>query len=214
MLIVGVAAGEVERMLAAGAGPGLPAGARCPVCGGELHGCWRGYERAVRLQRRLARLRIGRTRCRGCGGTHALLPSFLVPRRLDAAPMIGAALERAAAGSGYRPIAAAFGLPATTVRGWLRRARARAWLAAARLWRFAQELGALAPRSPPGERPLAAFLRGAGAAHEAAAERFGGAALPDRFGLALCLLGEGLLGAHGLALGGRSGGGDDRRDRS
>ncbi len=200
-------------MLRAGVGPRLPVDARCPGCGGELRGCWWGYERSVRLSRRIVRLRIARARCLGCGRTHALLPSFVVPRRLDAAPVIGTALELAAAGRGHRPIAASLFLPATTVRGWLRRARLRAVLAAARLWRFAQELGALAPRSPPGERPLAAFLRAAGASLEAAALRFGGAGLPDRFGLALCLLGEGLLGAQGLALGGHAGGGEDRRDR-
>jgi hypothetical protein len=213
VLIVGVAASEVEPMLAVGVGPGLPAEARCPACGGELRGFWAGYARSVRFSRRVERLRIGRSRCGACGKTHALLPSFLVPRRLDAAPVIGAALELAAAGRGHRPIAVALLLPATTVRGWLRRARARAVLVAARLWRLAQELGALAPRPPPDERPLAALLRAAAAAHEAAALRFGAAALPERFGLALCLLGEGLLGAQKLALGGRSGGGEDRRDR-
>lgn len=142
-----------------------------------------------------------------------MLPSFVVPRRLDAAPVIGAALELAAAGCGHRPIAARLLLPVTTVRGWLRRARARAALASSRLWRLAQELGALAPRPPPGERPLAALVRAAVAAHDAASVRFGGEALPDRFGLALCLLGDGLLGAHGLALGGGFGGVEDRTDR-
>jgi Domain of unknown function (DUF6431) len=200
-------------MLAAGAGPAPPAGARCPGCGGELRGCWAGYERTLRLERlRLVRLRIRRSRCRGCGGTHALLPSFVVPRRLDAGPVIGAALALAAAGRGYRPVAAALGLPATTVRGWLRRLRFSAGALAARLWRFGQELGALAPRPPPGERPLAALLRAADTAHGAAA-RLGRDRLPDWFGLALCLAGEGLLGAHGLALGGRAGGGEDRASR-
>jgi len=165
VLMVGVAAAEVEPMLQAGAGPRPPAGARCPGCGGELRGFWTGYERSVRLSRRVERLRIGRSRCRGCGRTHALLPSFLAPRRLDAAPAIGAALELAAVGQGHRPIAASLSVPATTVRGWLCRARARAALVASRLWRLAQELGALAPRPPPGERPLAALLRAAAAAH-------------------------------------------------
>jgi Domain of unknown function (DUF6431) len=199
-------------MLAAGVGPGLPEGARCPVCGGELGGVWRGYERALRLRRRLVRLRVRRSRCRVCRRTHALLPSFVVPGRLDVAVVIAVALGLAAAGGGHRPIAAVLELPATTVRGWLRRLRARAAQAAARLWRHAQELGALAPRPPPGERPLAALVRSAGAAHEAAVLRLGGAGLPDRFGLVLCLLGEGLLGAHGLALAGRVGGVEDRAD--
>ena len=98
VLIVGVAAVEVERMLGAGIGPECPPGARCPRCGGQLDGCWRGYRRAVRFGRRVVRLWIGRSVCRGCGRTHALLPSFVVPRRLDAAPVIGAALEGAAGG--------------------------------------------------------------------------------------------------------------------
>jgi hypothetical protein len=213
VLIVGVAAFEVEPMLAVGVGAGLPVGARCPACGGELRGFWAGYERSVRFLRRVERLRIGRSRCANCGKTHAVLPSFVVPRRLDAAPVLGAALELAAAGRGHRPIAALLSLPATTVRGWLRRLRAGAGPVAARLWRFAQELGALAPRPPPAEQPLAGLLRAAAAAHGAAAARLGGEGLPDRFGLALCLIGDGLLGAHGLALGGRSGGGEDRRDR-
>jgi len=213
VLIVGIAPSEVEPLLAGGVGPALPGEARCPGCGGELRGFWAGYERSVRFSRRVERLRIGRSRCRGCGGTHALLPSFVVPRRLDAAPVIAAALELAAAGRGHRPIAASLLLPATTVRGWLRRARARAALVASRLWRLAQELGALAPRPPPGERPLAALVRAAAAAQAAAAERFGAAALPDRFGLVVVLAGEGLLGAQKLALGARSGGGEDRRDR-
>lgn len=132
----------------------------------------------MRLRRRLVRLRVGRSRCRGCGRTHALLPSFVVPRRLDAAPVIAVALELAASGRGHRPIAAGLALPVTTVRGRLRWARARAGLAAARLWRFAQALGVLAPRPPPVERPLAALLRAVAAAHGAASVRFGGEALP------------------------------------
>ncbi len=94
MLIVGIAAAEVEGMLASGLGPALPEDPRCPVCGEQLRGLWRGDRRAVRLGRRVERLWIGRSRCRSCRRTHALLPSFVVPRRLDAAPVIGAALEQ------------------------------------------------------------------------------------------------------------------------
>ncbi len=193
VLIVGVATTEVEGMLAGGVGPGLPKEPCCPRCGGELRGFWRGYRRAVRFGRRVERLWIGRSVCRGCGRTHALLPSFVVPRRLDAAVVIGAALELAAAGSGYRPIAATLGLPGETVRGWLRRARTQATLLASRLWRLAQELGALAPRAPPADRPLAALVRACEAAHGAAARRLGQAGLPDRWGLLVVLAGEGLL---------------------
>ena len=180
-------------MLATGAGPGLPSGARCPRCEGRLRGQWRGYRRAVRLRRRVERLQIARSRCRGCGRTHALLPSFLVPRRLDCAPVIGAALEEAALGRGHRAVAAWLGLPQTTVRGWLRRARAQAKPLAARLWRLAQELGLPAPRAPPGEGALFALVGAAAAAHAGAAARFGAGGLPDRWGLVVALVGEGLL---------------------
>lgn len=208
VLIVGVAAAEVERMLASGVGPGRPQEARCPCCGGRLRGFWRGYRRAVRFGRRVGRLWIGRSVCGGCGRRHALLPSFVVPRRLDAAPVVGLALERAAGGLGHRPIAAGLGLPRETVRGWLRRARAQAAALAAGLWRLAQELGVLAPRAPPEERPLAALLRALAVAHGAAARRLGEAGLPDRF--ARLPRRRAPAFAHKLALGGRSAGGEDR----
>ena len=46
------------------------------------------------------------------------------PRRADSAETVGAALLAAAGGLGHRRVAAVVELPATTVRGWLRRARA------------------------------------------------------------------------------------------
>jgi hypothetical protein len=124
------------------------------------------------------------------------VPSLVVPRRLDAASVIGAAFGLAAGGLGHRQVAARLVVPVTTVRGWLRRAQARAGLVSSRLWRFAMELGGVAPRPPPGERPLAAVLRAAGSARAVAVSRFGEAGLPDCFGLCVCLLGDGLLGAH------------------
>ena len=41
-----------------------------------------------------------RSRCRGCGATHVLLPAWCLLRRADAAAVIGAALAAAAAGAG------------------------------------------------------------------------------------------------------------------
>jgi len=133
-------------------------------------------------------------------GARTPIGKFLGGLSSLSAPQLGAiairaALERAAGGLGHRPLAAWLGLPETTVRGWLRRARAQAALLASRLWRLAQELGALAPRAPPGERPLAALLRALAVAHGAVARRLGEAGLPDRFGLLVCLAGDGLL-AH------------------
>jgi hypothetical protein len=50
-----------------------------------------------------------------------LLPEEVLLRRADATRVVGAGLEIAAAGLGYRRIAAVLGLPADTVRGWIRR---------------------------------------------------------------------------------------------
>lgn len=65
-----------------------------------------------------------RARCRSCRRTHVLATARTHPRRLDTAATVGTALLAAANGEGHRPIAARLGLPATTVRGWLRRVRA------------------------------------------------------------------------------------------
>ena len=112
-------------MLRAGNGPGLSAGMRCPACSGEL-GSWGGYARRVRVGGAMFGLLVRRACCRACERTHALLPGFLLARRLDAVDAVGCALEMAAEGRGYRLIATALGRSPTTVRGWLRRLRARA----------------------------------------------------------------------------------------
>ncbi len=99
---------------------------RCPICQQRLLG-WGGAWRWVRLPDAVEqRLWIRRGHCRACRRTHRLLPAFLFLRRLDLAAVIGHALSRAAAGQGVRPIAAALGVPHTTVRTWWARVRARA----------------------------------------------------------------------------------------
>ena len=75
---------------------------------------------------RLAAAPAAMSRCAGCGRTHMLLPVRCLARRADEAGVIGQALALAATGLGYRPIAERLGRPAATVRGWLRRAVARA----------------------------------------------------------------------------------------
>jgi len=114
-------------------GPVACAGMRCPACAGQL-GSWGGYRRRVRVGRATFRLLVRRARCGACERTHALLPGFLLARRLDMVDVIGCALEMAAGGRGYRPIAAALGRTGTTVRSWLRRLRARADVCAAGSW--------------------------------------------------------------------------------
>lgn len=175
MVIVGVRESEVESALEEGSGPELPAGARCPDCGGEL-GRWGSYRRWARRREEVRLLRIARTICRACGRTHALLPSFLYARRTDLAEMIFGALEMAARGRGHRPVAAWAGVPEATARGWLRRARQVAGARRAAFCSLALELGALPPRSPPPSGSLAALTEAIALAHRAAKERFGVAA--------------------------------------
>lgn len=54
-----------------------------------------------------------------------LLPVTVLLRRGYAAEVIGAALAARARGAGHRPTGDALGVPAATVRGWLRVMRAR-----------------------------------------------------------------------------------------
>jgi hypothetical protein len=112
--------GVVERQLAGGE-------LACPSCGGVLGGWGHAAERPVRVLDGLdVRVIPRRSRCRGCGKTHVLLPAWCLLRRADAAAVIGAALVAAAAGGGHRRIARLLGRPAETVRGWLRRFASRA----------------------------------------------------------------------------------------
>jgi hypothetical protein len=93
----------------------------CPLCAGPTQR-WSGYLRHLRDDRdRL--IWIARLRCTGCGVTHALLPSFVLPGRWDTVAHLGRAVELAASGLGHRRIAITLARPETTVRGWLRRIR-------------------------------------------------------------------------------------------
>ena len=55
-----------------------------------------------------------------------LLADLCLLRRQDEVEVIGQAIEGHVAGEGHRPIAARLGVPAGTVRGWLRRFAANA----------------------------------------------------------------------------------------
>jgi hypothetical protein len=55
-----------------------------------------------------------------------LLPVFVLVRRADVVAVIGMALVLAAAGAGFRTVAARVGVAQGTVRGWLHRFRVRA----------------------------------------------------------------------------------------
>jgi hypothetical protein len=120
VLTVGKDAQGVERMLEEGS-------LSCPGCGGRLARWGHARRRLVFGPGRRGRVvRPRRSRCAGCGAAHVLLPAGLLARRPDEAGVIGAALAAAARGQGHRRIARLLGVPADTVRGWLRRFAGRA----------------------------------------------------------------------------------------
>lgn len=98
---------------------------RCSCCDGRLRP-W-GYARLrwFRDRGRYQRIRPRRGRCIECRRTHVVLPDWMLLRRLDRVEVIGAALTASAGGVGSRTIGRRLGLPATTVRGWVRRFGAR-----------------------------------------------------------------------------------------
>jgi len=110
-------------------------------------GFWPGYLRWVRYGR-TRRIWVRRATCRGCRVSHALLPAFLLARRLDAVEAIGAGLAWAVRRRGMRPIAARLGVPHSTARDWRRRFRARAPTLAAGLAALAVEVAGSVPALP------------------------------------------------------------------
>ena len=114
MLIVCAEEAQVEAELVGGL-------LGCPSCR-EVLGPWgHARERVLRCRSGDRLLVPRRARCRGCAGTHVLLPEVVLLRRRDEVGVIGEAIEANVAGEGCRPIASRLGVPADTVRGWLRR---------------------------------------------------------------------------------------------
>ena len=144
---------------------------------------WSGYWRHVRRQERERKIFIPRVRCRACGVTHALLPAFVLARRLDAAEPVGAVIGQVAGGAcGVRRAAAAAGVPYTTARSWVRRFAA-----------LAVELGGEAVRPLPD--PLRSAVAAIGAAFRAAAGLPGWAVL-GRWRFACAVTGGSLIAAN------------------
>jgi hypothetical protein len=112
------------------------------------------------------------SRCRGGRVTHVLLPARLLLRRMDEAPVIGAALAAAARGRGRYRLAAELGVPADTVRGWLRRAAGRAGQVREVFTTVAAAVSADPVPLEPAGSPLADALVAVAAAAAAAAERW------------------------------------------
>lgn len=143
----------------------------CPICGQRL-GRWGGYWRWVR-GRGTERLWIRRGRCPICRRSHALLPDFLLERRLDEVQVIGQALVLSiASGLGMRAVAERLSLPMTTARDWRRRFRARALVLATALVALAVHLDPEAVLLSASDHETVA-LEGLGAAWQRARTRFG-----------------------------------------
>ncbi len=190
-MTVGLAAAAVEKDLLAGL-------LGCPVTGcGAVLGPWgSARERTVRGA---GRLRPRRGRCRGCRRTQVLLPASVLLRRADAVTVIGAAVLAKAGGSGHRPIAVTLKVPASTVRGWLRRIVTVADLVLAVLAVVAAELAD--EFTPPAATadPVAGVVELLGVLAASVARRLGGSCSPWR--LAAVLTGGRLLSPSGPDLG-------------
>jgi hypothetical protein len=120
VLIVENDAEVVERDLAAGR-------FACPTCLVGVLGRWGSARRRALRDGEVFRPR--RAICRSClpAVTHVLLPDTCLLRRRDRVEVIGAALTAAIGGNDpCEAVADRLGLPAETVRGWLRRFRRRA----------------------------------------------------------------------------------------
>jgi hypothetical protein len=167
MAIVWSCALPVETYAARGKDVEVPRPS-CPSCSAPMV-FWSGYFRPVRCGRTV-RVFLRRARCGLCQVSHALVPSFLLLRRLDAVEVIGPAIEAVVLGAGTRRSARDVGALHTTARSWWRRHRARALVAAGLLAlggtalptpAAAFALWQLSPRDEP-ERWRAAALRSCG----------------------------------------------------
>jgi hypothetical protein len=145
----------------------------CPGadCEQRRLGGWSGYWRWVRGPG-TEQLWIRRARCSKCLRSHALLPDFLLERRLDEVEVIGRTLALGiVSGLGMRNVANRLGVPMTTAREWRRRFQIRAPTLAAALVAVAVHLDpAAVVLTTDGE---AAALEALGATWQRARARFG-----------------------------------------
>ena len=164
MLTVEADQSRVESRLAAGQ-------VECPGCPEALRS-W-GWARPRSVRGLAGLLRPRRARCPGCLVTHVLLPVTVLSRRAYGVEVIGAALTARADGSGHRPIGARLGVPAATVRGWLRVAVARLEATRLHLLQVAARAGVDRPVPKALGCPWRDLLAALGAAMTAVTGRFG-----------------------------------------
>jgi hypothetical protein len=108
-----------------------------------------------------------------CLVTQVLLPDSCLGRRRDGVEVIGAALVAKASGKGHRTIAAGIGIPALTVRGWLRRFSSAAGRILAHFPAWAYRLDPLQGPIGPAGSAVADAIEAIGMAARAATLRFG-----------------------------------------
>ena len=154
---------------------------RCPHagCTGQLRPWGSARARTVRVRSDAVEQYIPRrARCHACRGTHVLASARTFPHRPDTATTVGAALLASISGLGHRRVADQLGLPATTVRGWLRRARANQHETWSTTTRRAIELDPMTDPFTPAEPPLVAVVGAVGQAIAAYVRRLGPVAEP------------------------------------
>ena len=169
----------------------------CPHtgCGGRLRR-W-GYARIRRVRVAPGKTethRPHRGRCRSCGRTQVLVWARSYPRRCDSVETVATALLAAMYGVGFRPIADHLGVPATTVRDWLRRARRNAEVVRVDATITTHKLDPMAGPFDPTGSALGDMIDAVGRAASAWICRFG--PRPGPWRLATVLTNGGILSAR------------------
>ena len=98
---------------------------------------------------------VYRARCGPCRTTHALIPDFVVPGRLDGVEVIGPGIEQMAGDATTVATAERAGVSYTTAPGWRRRFTSHAELLAAGFHAATVAVGDLVPRLPTGAVEIA-----------------------------------------------------------
>lgn len=163
-----------------------------PACGGQLGPWGRARPRRLRLGAGRSETHTPRrVRCRECRVTHVLVSTRSFPRRPDTVETVGAALLAAVGGAGHRRVAEQVDRPATTVRGWLRRARANSDAVRSDATVATYRLDSMASRIDPTGSPLGDMLEAVGRATSAWILRFG--PVPSPWQTAVAITGAGIL---------------------
>jgi hypothetical protein len=152
---------------------------RCPHCPGRLRR-W-GFARPRSLRScggGRVWLRPRRVRCANCRVTHVLLPALAPPHRAYTIDVVGQALLASACGRSHRTIGADLGVPADTVRDWIRRVRARAEWLRVQGTIAAHTLDPMLPVIVPAGSPLADAMSALATAAAAMVRRLGPTAPP------------------------------------